>query len=265
MKIGFLLGRAPGPGSVLPSVVRRLEDHGAVVEVVHADGDRLPGRLLAMDVVALRALGNETARAASALERAGVLCRNSVAATRLARDRTAVVRRLARAGLPVPFETVLECWPPVRAAARTRQVVVKARSGSRGEHVLVPDRALPDEPPFPPPYVVQDWLPGDGVDRKLYVVGNRVAGVLRRWPPRDLSEKRGRAFEPDAALRSLARAAGETLGLELFGVDVVIGPNGPAIVDVNAFPGYKGVPDAAAWIADDLIAAARRRRLRCAS
>jgi hypothetical protein len=33
-------------------------------------------------------------------------------------------------------------------------------------------------------------------------------------------------------------------------LDVIESPQGPYVVDVNYFPGYKGVPNAAAMIAD---------------
>ncbi|WP_298749138.1 hypothetical protein [uncultured Serinicoccus sp.] len=32
--------------------------------------------------------------------------------------------------------------------------------------------------------------------------------------------------------------------------DVVLGPDGPVLVDVNAFPGYRGVPGAPQALAD---------------
>ncbi|MDQ4069776.1 MAG: hypothetical protein M3203_09965, partial [Actinomycetota bacterium] len=57
--------------------------------------------------------------------------------------------------------------------------------------------------------------------------------------------------------RRAAVAAGAALGLEIFGVDLVVGGDGPVVVDVNGFPGFKGVPPAAAWIADHLRAVAR--------
>jgi hypothetical protein len=45
-------------------------------------------------------------------------------------------------------------------------------------------------------------------------------------------------------------------------VDFVVGADGPVIVDVNAFPGYRNVPDAVGWIADAAFATARTARTR---
>lgn len=262
-RVGFLLGRMPGKGSILPDVIRRLESSGLEAAIALANGGSVPQRLLTMDVVALRALDERALRAAGALEDAGVRCCNSVAATLRARDKAAAMEALARAGLPVPRERLVETWPEALAAARVRPVAIKACGGSRGRGVLVPTAPRPEKPAFAGPYVVQDWLESDGLDRKLYVVGDRVGGVLRRWPPRTLDEKHGTSFEPSRDLRALALAAGETLGLELYGVDVVQGPHGPAVVDVNAFPGYKGVPAAARWVAGHLLAASVREEAAC--
>jgi ribosomal protein S6--L-glutamate ligase len=51
-------------------------------------------------------------------------------------------------------------------------------------------------------------------------------------------------------VREIALACGELLGLGLYGLDVIESPDGPVVVDVNYFPGYKGVDGAAASIAD---------------
>lgn len=257
--VGFLLGRLPGEGSILPWVIGRLRAEGVTVVTALVDGGPIPRRLLAMDVVALRALDERALLAASSLEEAGVRCCNSITATQLTRDKTAAMRVLAGAGLPTPHERLLETWPAVLAVAGHRRVAIKSRSGSRGRGVLVPSHSLPAAAPFPGPYVLQDWLESDGLDRKLYVVGSNVGGVLRRWPPRSLRDKLGKPFEPGPALRRLALAAGEALGLELFGVDVVLGPDGPAVVDVNAFPGYKGVPAVERWLARHLLVAGSKR------
>lgn len=41
--------------------------------------------------------------------------------------------------------------------------------------------------------------------------------------------------------------------MHLAGVDVVLGPHGPVVVDVNAFPGYRDVAGAAAAVAAHLL------------
>ena len=40
------------------------------------------------------------------------------------------------------------------------------------------------------------------------------------------------------------RRCGKLFGLDLFGVDLVKTPAGYSVIEVNCFPGYKGVPQA---------------------
>jgi glutathione synthase/RimK-type ligase-like ATP-grasp enzyme len=62
----------------------------------------------------------------------------------------------------------------------------------------------------------------------------------------------GRPVPVEPEVRDAAVRTGAALGLGLYGLDVIESPDGPVVVDVNYFPGYKGVPDAAAMIADHI-------------
>lgn len=152
----------------------------------------------------------------------------------------------------------------MRSLATSMSIVVKPYAGSRGAGVIDAD-SLPENEPFPGPFVVQERVDGDGLDRKLYVVGATVRGVLRARPPRTLADKRGTAFVPSDDERELALLTGRALGLKRFGVDVLHGAAGPVVIDVNAFPGYKGVPDAASLLLHYLTSSAARREVACAS
>ncbi|MDO5535702.1 MAG: hypothetical protein Q4F65_13765, partial [Propionibacteriaceae bacterium] len=127
----------------------------------------------------------------------------------------------------------------------------------RGEGVLA--SVLPPHPVTEGPYVVEECIAHDGIDRKLYVAGAEVFGLLK--PSTLLAEHTtsGEPFHPDDALRALALAATAAVGLHLAGVDVVIGPDGPVVVDVNPFPGYRGVAGAADAVAAHLAAHAADR------
>jgi ribosomal protein S6--L-glutamate ligase len=103
-------------------------------------------------------------------------------------------------------------------------------------------------PPPAGPVVVQDFVPGPGEDLKVYVVGEHVFAVRKRFA-RDSFTRAGRPCLVTPEVRDLALRCGEAFGLGLFGLDVIESAEGPVVVDVNYFPGYKGVPAAAALIA----------------
>ena len=51
-------------------------------------------------------------------------------------------------------------------------------------------------------------------------------------------------------IREAASLCGQVLGLELYGVDFLVAGDAFFVVDVNALPGYKGVPQAPRAIAE---------------
>ena len=48
-------------------------------------------------------------------------------------------------------------------------------------------------------------------------------------------------------------------GVSLFGVDVVMSGGRPFVVDMQVFPGFKGVPDVARYLAHEIFTVAAER------
>jgi ribosomal protein S6--L-glutamate ligase len=259
--VALLLGKPPERSPTLPEVITCLRATGAIVRthVPGPDGS-LPAWLDDVDVVALRGLRRRTLAVLVERERQGMRCCNAAHATLTVRDRLAVQRVLSDAHIAVPAAVTAQDAADIRQWAADRPVVVKAGldDGGRGAGVAMwPARDTGPEPAGPGPYLVQEWVPGDGVDRKVYVAGSVLGGLLK---PRDELASEGRPFSVPPSLRTLALAVGRALRLEIFGVDIVEGPNGPVVVDVNAFPSCRGVPGAARAIAGVLLARAGHPR-----
>ncbi len=104
---------------------------------------------------------------------------------------------------------------------------------------------------------IQKFIECDGMDRKVYVIGNKVFGVKRENPiylylkkkPKtiDTAEIKRYDFELTEELEELARYLGKELNLKLFGFDLVkpLHEEGYYLIDINDFPGFRGVPEAA--------------------
>lgn len=258
----LLLGKPPQRSPVMPDVIARLKAEGSDVRV-HADrvDAPLPDRLADADAVVLRGVRRSTLLTVAELEAQGLRCCNSARSTLLTMDRGVVQQRLADAGLPVPNATTVSDADQARAWAAGHPVAVKVNKTDAGEGNGVARWDDPDtmQPPAGPgPYLVQRWVPSAGVDRKLYVIGTKVGGLLKPWSP--ARRRPGTVFDPPAQLREIAVAVGRTLQLQIYGVDVVEGLDGPVVVDVNAFPSCNGLPDAATAIADTLLAYATAGR-----
>ncbi|MGH8934825.1 MAG: ATP-grasp domain-containing protein [Acidimicrobiia bacterium] len=247
-RIAFVLGKPPRAPSMLAEVAGRLRRQGfdVVVHLPHESTEPVPSWLFEVDLVVQRGLDHHALAALQGLEEGGVRCCNLVAATMTSQDRLAVWRRLAASNLPVPATIPAGTWTEVLAAAEGRGIVVKAQDARRGRGagvVVSPDGVLPAAAPFEGPYVVQDVVPGDGWDRKLYVAGRHVRGLLKHGLPPPAAVREVRSLRPTRSLTDLGVRVGLALGLEIYGVDVV-GSAHPYIIDINPFPGFRGIPDA---------------------
>jgi ribosomal protein S6--L-glutamate ligase len=170
----------------------------------------------------------------------------------LATQNKIVASRLLRAaGVPTP-----DCWVTgdyglLRDVAAARPLIIKPYLGHRGAGLTVVRHAdeLTALPPPACPMIVQEYIEGNGEDLKVYVVGDHVAAVRKPFSPESFTRP-GRPSPVSPEVREIALRCGRAFGLGLYGLDVVESPRGPFVVDLNTFPGYKGVPDAAAHIAD---------------
>lgn len=253
VRIVLVHGNRPTPHSIVWKVLAMFRALGARIETWQDAPDLPPAAFARADLVILRSVHPATAVTARASAPPGTAWCNEPAATATVADRVETWRRLVAAGLPVPGAQVVDDPRAVSGIAAGRPVVAKTPLGSRGKGVTLLDQGDAFPAGSRGPWLVQDRIPGDGWDRKLFVVGPHVHGTLRRWPARSLAEKLGRPLRPDAEMADLALGAGRVFGLCAYGVDMIGGTDGPVIVDVNAFPGFKGVPGAAGLLFDHLL------------
>jgi ribosomal protein S6--L-glutamate ligase len=109
-----------------------------------------------------------------------------------------------------------------------------------------------------PVALAQEYLPGDGYDLKLYVIGGEVWAVRKPTPfqgpgtPVIASDKAVPAdLTPE--YEAIGRRCGELFDLELYGVDCIETPSGLLVIEVNDFPNYTSVPEADKKLADYVI------------
>lgn len=103
--------------------------------------------------------------------------------------------------------------------------------------------------------VTQSRLEGEA-DRKLYSIGGQLFGVRRPRPATTDEQKFGEPFTITPELRWIALRVGRVIGADLYGIDIGQVGGRFAVVDVHAFPGFKGVPQAPLRVADYIWAAA---------
>lgn len=260
LRIALLWGKPPKPDSIAAAIEARLRDAG--VEVLrHLPHERADDAWVAA-VRACHLIVHRGVRA-ELLERvhdvpASRWC-NAPAAVRAVADRWSVHTALTAAGIAVPDARRATGWADV-VARRAPPCVVKRLDGragrSAGVHLQL-GGDLPAAAPFPGPYVVQELVPGDGLDRTCYVAGARVFVARKRVDPDSGRSTLTDVVAPSPAQRRLALDVGAALGLELYGLDAIDGPRGWTVVDVNPFPGARGVPGFADAVVRHVLQRAR--------
>src|SRR5262249_2896742 len=141
-------------------------------------------------------------------------------------------------------------------------IVVKpfwAASQGRGVQIITTVEELSKVENVEGVIFAQRYYQPDGRDYKLYVIGDRVSGVRRVWPPLTLEDKLGEPFEVTDEMREIALGCGLAFGVELYGVDLITCDDRPFVVDINTFPGFKGVPNAASLLAEYIFNAGNDR------
>lgn len=210
------------------------------------------------DVYLLKSRTSAALDLAGRLEVCGGTVVNGSAATRACQDRVLMARRLTAAGLPCPRTWTVPTLGRARRllAALHFPLVVKSRFSRPGDLVTQVRSADELEALMPQwggePVVLQQYEDNDGWDVRLWVVGGHAFAARRPTPllagasPVSIPIVEGGLLP---AWVAVTLRTGREFDLSLYGVDLLVTARGPAIVDVDAFPGYRGVPGAAAALA----------------
>lgn len=247
-----------GRNPILEPLGRRLAEHE--VELVTWDptlSTELPPQAPDADLYLLKADDPAALSAAGCLADEGAPFLNSYWATEAAHDKARTQSRLVRAGLPMPATRLVSAAAQLAAELEAGPRFVKPVRGAHGDEAGPLGRGEA-ESAGPGPWLVQEVI-GDGSSAVLKVYGVRSQTAVRRmvFVPGVVDAPRECVDDADQSLARMAVTAAEVCRLVCYGVDFVIGRDGPVIVDVNAFPGYRDVPDAAEWLAAAVISELR--------
>ena len=97
--------------------------------------------------------------------------------------------------------------------------------------------------------LIQEYISGNDEILKVYVIHEQVTAVHKPLSPTS-SMRRSRPCPVSPEVREIALSCGQVFGLGLYGLDVIESPGNPMVVDLNYFPSYQGVPEAAGLMAD---------------
>ncbi len=185
----------------------------------------------------------------------GVPTTLSAAGLANARNKFATMQRLREVGLRIPESflvaskikagDVIERTPP--------PLILKLLSGTQGVGVMKVEK-VSDVGPIIDTLVelkqlilIQSYIPNKGEDVRMFVVGDEVVGAMVRkaapleWRSNIHLGGRGVPYGPTDAEKDAAVKAARAVGVEVAGVDMIMGDDGPYLIEVNASPGFKGL------------------------
>ncbi|MYT17096.1 MULTISPECIES: hypothetical protein [unclassified Streptomyces] len=193
----------------------------------------------------------------------GLTTVNDARSIRSVRDKALAAVIARRNGLPVPV-TYAAARPEEFAAIPESEfpLVVKPADGSSGRAVRLvatPDRLMDPgaEPTGGGLLIAQPYVPNSGTDLKVYCINGDLYATERCSPlhPGRTVLERQVPLTPEVA--RIAAEIGTVFGLDLYGADILLGPDGPVVVDINDFPSFHQVPDAVARVSAAILHLAR--------
>ena len=200
------------------------------------------------------------------LERLGLLIINPPLAIERAVDKYNSLTLFHENGLPVPRTAVteshdeaLECFHELGG-----DVVVKPLFGSRGvgaARINDPDIAARIFRTISFHHGVlylQQFVNHGGSDIRAFVIGDRVVAAMRRvsanWKTNVSLGAKPVPLNLSEEMEKLAIKAAKIIGCKVTGVDLIEGPDGPVLIELNSQPGWRGLQSVTKInIADEII------------
>ncbi|MEM2968612.1 MAG: RimK family alpha-L-glutamate ligase [Candidatus Bathyarchaeia archaeon] len=187
------------------------------------------------------------------LERHGFLVINPAEAIEHCVDKYDILAILEDNGIPVPRTVVTESVNEALKAFNELggDVVVKPLFGSRGIGATRVVDAEVANTVFKAitfhhgVIYIQEFVPHGTSDIRAFIIGGRVVAAMRRvaenWKTNYSQGARPAPITLDPAFEDLAIKAANAIGCKIAGIDILEGPDGPKICDVNSQPGWKGL------------------------
>jgi RimK family alpha-L-glutamate ligase len=187
------------------------------------------------------------------LERQGFLVINPTEAIEHCVDKYDILAVLEDNGVPVPRTFITESVNEgLKAFAELGgDVIVKPLFGSRGIGATrIVDAEIANTVFKAITFhhgvlYIQEFVPHGYSDIRAFVVNNHVIAAMRRvsesWKTNFSQGAKPTPLELTPELEELAVKSSKVIGCKIAGVDILEGPKGPVIVDVNSQPGWKGL------------------------
>jgi len=187
------------------------------------------------------------------LERQGFYMVNPPTAIEHCVDKYDILALLEDVGVPVPRTLATESVNEAIKAFNELggDVVVKPIFGSRGQgatrvnDVDIADTIFKAITFHHGVIYMQEFVQHGTSDVRAFVIGNHVVASMRRvaesWKTNYSRGAKPAPAKISKEFEDIAIKSAKAVGCKIAGVDILEGPDGPRIVDVNSQPGWKGL------------------------
>ncbi|HEX9162149.1 MAG TPA: ATP-grasp domain-containing protein [Thermoanaerobaculia bacterium] len=229
---------------VISEVMRDLERRGWHVDARITENEPLSIEDLRVehDLYVLKSSSPMTDQVAALIAANGGRTLNDIAAVQRIRNKIWVDKFLRDRGIPIP-ESYLGRATDLQSVLEQRgALIIKPIGGRHGVGVrLVRDVRGLHEASHGDGVYAQEFKSGDGFDRKIYVAGGEVWASKKAFASGASYMANAQPVRLTPEMRSVALRIGQLLGLEIYGIDMIESEDGLWVVDVNGFPGFKGL------------------------
>lgn len=198
------------------------------------------------------------------LQRLGMKIYNPPSSIEKASDKFYASALLEEAGLPTPRTFVTEDESEaLKIFKEMGDVVVKPLFGSQGKgmtrvtDVETASRVFENLAFSNLVIYMQEFIPHGNRDIRAFTIGEEVVAAMYRisdsWKSNVFQGAKPVACKLEPELEELSIKAAKIMGCEYAGVDILEGPNGPVIIEVNSSPTWKGLYQATKIPIADLL------------
>lgn len=208
------------------------------------------------DLYLLKSHAPQALDVAHVLEQQGAVVVNSWTASLACQDRVIMTQHMLKGNLPWPqtqsFDTLEDLFARSEVVERLAfPLIIKSRYSHRGDLVEKVRSSTQLQTLATQwgqePIILQELVASDGWDIKVWVIDEHVFAARRRTPLEANASKEDYPIAPSEMADQLLHIIleiGRVFDLRLYGVDLLMTERGPIVVDINSFPGFRGVPDA---------------------
>ncbi len=183
---------------------------------------------------------------------------------------------LQERGIPVPETHMAVKRETLEQALNEMEypIVMKLLYGSKGAGVMFADSkqsavsVMDALERFKEPIFVEEFVnsPNKGEDIRIYIVGGKIVGSMKRKAKEGEMRSNigiggvGVKYEPSREEKRMALKSARILGMDICGIDIMQGPDGPVVIEANVNAQFQGLEKATSKnIADEIVKHLRRQ------